>query len=283
MAFVIYFYGILYPTESVLDTIHSSLFIDIIWIIVGFGIAFVVTAAFSSLFLVIYEIIEGDIFGRILSSTYVASIYMEYYFLIRYINGGELRGLFSRWSKNIHELLALHIAAVFLYLPFLLLIIGAYVDYIIYSNISIDLPITTFLDAILWTIGLLLAVLFFFFRYITEQLEYRGVTRHFPYLLVSLIGFSISIIYTVVFATYPTNLEENVLNAAILAYFSMSLLFLFIVVTRIIWISFTNGMRKIQKRAAKRDIFKQAPNEARIEIARRIVKKESTDFEECNT
>lgn len=268
--FTIIYVGSVY--EDLLFIITSTYFGDIIQIVLVISATFVLNIAFAGIFVLLFEIATDEVFGRILQSTYLRAIGNNYYRMIRYMNIGKMHGLLSRWHKNLHEMLTTHIGVVCLYLFITIFIMSLYIADIISPYISESIPRNLLWDALLWSVGLLITILFFFIRYTSDRMNIEYTLRHFPYLLIAVLSFSISTVFAAGLLTLLNNSPEESLIAMVFTYVLLSILTLFVIFLRIISLPFTDGLKKIQKRAAKRDIYKYASDEAQLNIAGNIIK-----------
>lgn len=238
--------------------VNSTYVSDIIRIFLAISAVFIFNIAFAGIFILLFEIASNKIFGRILQSTYLASIWEDHRRMVRYINIGKMRGLLSRWHKNLHNVLTSNIILVGMYLFILIFAMSLYIGEIIFPYIPENLPRGLLWEVLLWNIGLLITILFFFVRYINTRLDIDFTIQYFPYLLVTVLSFTISIVFTVLLLTILNNSLQESSIALILTYVLLSVVFLSMIFLRIISLPLTNGLEKIQERAAKREIYKYA-------------------------
>lgn len=246
------------------------------------ALMFLLAIGLSRITFIVFDLSENNIFGRVWQSTYIRSMLRNNLSIVTQKNIHKLRGLFARWHKNMHENIYFQLPLVLMLLVLLIPILGFFVGINVFTEDISRIDGQFLWNSIFWSAGILVTALFFFSRYVTNEMDTITKLRYFPYLSMSITAYCVSILYSTPFA-YSLLISEPGESYESLAVFGVSFLIISIpilifILIRIIKVSFTDGLRKIQERAAKRVIFKQSSNEGRIHISERLIDDVASKF-----
>lgn len=256
-----------------LNLLRSDLVTNLFISIVFLSLIFIAYSLMTTIVSIFYEIYTGSIFGRIWQSVYMRSIIANYYRIIKQKSMKRLGGFLAKQYTSIHQLLVYNIVMVIMIMSVFLLIITIFLATYLYSNLPSGVNMNRIWNFILTTIGVLLPTLFFFSSYVRNRMNVNSTLGYFPYLILSTISFGISILFLSVITIYGLgNSNQNATIALSVSLMILSSIFLLYVVGRVLYISFTGNIRKIQRKAANRYIIREASRESQIYIANEIIK-----------